>query len=55
MKSNIPELPMAETIMYSTYDGDLLRDDPVQQKLDLQVVNRETNREAPIQVASARQ
>ena len=54
VKSTLPELPHAETIMWSTHDGDLLRDDPIQQKLDLQVVKKETNQQAPIQVATAR-
>lgn len=55
VKTSIPELPQAETIMWSTHDGDLLRDDPIQQKLDLQIVLKETNKNAPIQVAQARQ
>lgn len=55
VKTSIPELPQAETIMWSTHDGDLLRDDPIQQKLDLQIVQKETNKNAPIQVAQARQ
>lgn len=54
VKTSIPELPQAETIMWSTHDGDLLRDDPIQQKLDLQIVLKETNKNAPIQVAQAR-
>lgn len=55
VKTSIPQLPQAETIMWSTHDGDLLRDDPIQQKLDLQIVLKETNKNAPIQVAQARQ
>jgi hypothetical protein len=34
----IPELDRADTIMFSTADGDLLRDDPAQTQLDLKVI-----------------
>ena len=33
-----PKLAPYESVMFSTYDGDLLRDDPKQRKLDLQVI-----------------
>lgn len=33
-----PQLDRAQTIMFSTYDGDLLRDDPKQHSLDLKTV-----------------
>lgn len=55
VKASIPELPRAETIMWSTADGDLLRNDPVQQQLDLKVITKDTNKNAPIQVNSQRQ
>lgn len=35
VKSSVPELDRAETIMWSTADGDLLRNDPVQQDINL--------------------
>ncbi|EPG5002498.1 hypothetical protein NAK66_002445 [Klebsiella oxytoca] len=39
VKTSIPELDRAETIMFSTYDGDLLRDDPDQVQMDLRVID----------------
>lgn len=39
IKLSIPELDRAETIMFSTHEGDLLRDDPDQIQMDLRVVN----------------
>lgn len=43
----VPELESEETIMYSTYDGDLLRDDPRQEKLDLRDVSAQFKAPAP--------
>lgn len=48
IKLSIPELDKAETIMFSTHDGDLLRDDPDQIQMDLRVVN--TAHPAPIKL-----
>lgn len=42
IKLSLPELPGAETIMFSTADGDLLRDDPDQRTLDLKQVEVKT-------------
>lgn len=39
IKFNVPALERGDTIMFSTYDGDLLRDDPDQVQMDLRVVN----------------
>ncbi|MFZ1875037.1 MAG: hypothetical protein WAU54_20015, partial [Chania sp.] len=39
IKLSIPELGMAETIMFSTNDGGLMRDDPSQVQMDLTVIN----------------
>lgn len=39
VKLKLPELEKAETIMFSTADGDLLRDDPNQIKMDLKVID----------------
>ena len=36
----IPELDRADTIMFSTADGDLLRDDPAQVQMDLKVIEQ---------------
>lgn len=47
---SIPELDRAETIMFSTADGDLLRDDPAQTQLDLKVIEQPTQ-PAPIKLA----
>lgn len=38
VKTKKPEMAPYETIMFSTGDGDLLRDDPKQHKLELQEV-----------------
>lgn len=38
VKHQIPELDRAETIMWSTADGDLLRNDPDQQDTSLRTV-----------------
>lgn len=48
--TKIPELDRAETIMFSTADGDLLRDDPDQCPLDLKVINP-APQTAPIKLA----
>lgn len=45
VKSSIPELDRAETIMWSTADGDLLRNDPDQQDVALKSVD-ESNKKA---------
>lgn len=39
VKFSKPKLELADTIMFSTIDGDLLRDDPDQIKMNLQVVD----------------
>lgn len=39
VKKSIPELDRADTIMLSTADGDLMRDDPSQVQMDLTVIN----------------
>lgn len=39
VKTSIPKLDRAETIMFSTADGDLLRDDPKQVQMDLRVID----------------
>ncbi|MGS0535324.1 hypothetical protein [Pseudoalteromonas sp. SaAl2] len=36
--NKVPQLDRAQTIMWSTYDGDLIRNDPHQQSLDLKSV-----------------
>lgn len=46
----IPELDRADTIMFSTADGDLLRDDPAQTQLDLKVIEQPAQ-PAPIKLA----
>lgn len=46
----IPELDRADTIMFATADGDLLRDDPSQTQLDLKVIEPKTQT-APIKLA----
>jgi hypothetical protein len=38
VKITTPKLPPYESVMYSTADGDLLREDPKQRKLDLREV-----------------
>lgn len=37
----VPQMPAYESVMFSTADGSLLRDDPKQRKLDLEVVGQE--------------
>ncbi|MBP2856152.1 hypothetical protein J8657_00890 [Dickeya oryzae] len=49
VKTSKPELGQADTIMFSTADGDLLRDDPAQVKMDLTVVDAEP-KAAPIKL-----
>ncbi|MEC5321197.1 hypothetical protein VSX61_20030 [Brenneria populi subsp. brevivirga] len=51
IKFSIPKLEMADTIMFSTADGDLLRDDPDQIQMDLKVINAKSNA-APIKLQS---
>lgn len=51
IKLTTPELAPYESVMYSTADGDLLRDDPRQQKLELREVPRAPVA-APIVVAA---
>lgn len=46
----IPELDRADTIMFSTADGDLLRDDPDQMQIDLKVIDKPAPAE-PIKLA----
>lgn len=38
VNNKVPQLDRAQTIMWSTYDGDLIRNDPHQQSLDLKTV-----------------
>ena len=47
---SIPELERADTIMFSTHDGSLLRDDPDQHQLDLKVIDQ-APKTAPIKLA----
>ncbi|MCW2485965.1 hypothetical protein J5069_08660 [Candidatus Symbiopectobacterium sp. NZEC127] len=47
IKFNKPKLDLADTVMFSTADGDLLRDDPDQMKMDLKVIDT-TSKPAPI-------
>ncbi|MCA7012491.1 hypothetical protein LF934_07505 [Dickeya dadantii] len=49
VKTSKPELGQADTIMFSTADGDLLRDDPDQIKLPLTVIDAE-QKTAPIKL-----
>lgn len=51
VKFSRPKLELADTIMFSTADGDLLRDDPDQVQMDLQVINTKSNA-APIKLQS---
>ena len=46
----IPELDRADTIMFSTADGDLLRDAPAQVQMDLKVIEQ-APQAAPIKLA----
>lgn len=50
VKTTLPELDRAETIMFSTFDGDLLRDDPQQVQMDLRVIDTQPTA-APIQLS----
>lgn len=49
---SVPELDRADTIMFSTADGDLLRDDPSQTQLDLRVIDKPEQPAAPIKLQS---
>jgi ribosomal protein S28E/S33 len=40
--NKVPHLDRAQTIMWSTHDGDLVRNDPTQQSLDLKTVETPT-------------
>lgn len=40
VKQKVPQLPSPKTVMFSTHDGDLLRDDPDQQTLELRQVEQ---------------
>lgn len=48
-----PKLAPYESVMFSTYDGDLLRNDPNQQQLDLREVPKSSL--GPLQSASSAQ
>lgn len=50
VKLNTPELDRADTIMFSTADGDLMRDDPAQVTLDLRIIDTQPA-VAPIQLS----
>lgn len=49
VKLSTPELDRADTIMFSTADGDLMRDDPSQVQMDLKVIETSSNA-APIKL-----
>ncbi len=49
VKTSKPELDKADTIMFSTANGDLLRDDPDQVQMDLTVIDT-TPKAAPIKL-----
>lgn len=53
VKITVPEMGAYESVLYSTADGDLLRDDPRQKKLDLRQVPVPQPTGAPIQVSPA--
>lgn len=38
VNNKVPQLDRAQTIMWSTYDGELIRNDPTQRNLDLKTV-----------------
>lgn len=38
VKATLPELPLGETILFATPDGNLVTTDPRQQKLDLKAI-----------------
>ncbi len=42
VNNKVPQLDRAQTIMWSTHDGDLIRNDPHQQSLDLKTVETST-------------
>lgn len=44
VKHQVPELDRAETIMWSTADGDLLRNDPDQQDVELKSVGNNSSK-----------
>jgi ribosomal protein S28E/S33 len=50
VNNKVPQLDRAQTIMWSTYDGDLIRSDPSQQNLDLRSVET-SNPTAPLKSA----
>jgi hypothetical protein len=41
INAKAPKADRAQTVMFSTYDGDLLRDDPVQHNLELRTVAKQ--------------
>lgn len=51
VKFNKPKLELADTIMFSTADGDLLRDDPDQVQMDLKIIETKSGA-APIRLQS---
>ncbi|GGA80623.1 hypothetical protein GCM10011369_23200 [Neiella marina] len=51
VNSKVPQLDRAQTIMWSTYDGDLIRNDPNQRALDLKTVET-TNQPAGLKTAA---
>lgn len=42
VNNKVPQLDRAQTIMWSTYEGDLIRNDPNQRTFDLKTVNQST-------------
>jgi len=46
----VPELDRADTIMFATADGDLLRDDPAQTVMDLKIIEP-AQQSSPIKLA----
>jgi len=42
VNNKVPQLDRAQTIMWSTYDGDLIRNDPNQRSFDLKTVSQST-------------
>lgn len=53
VSTKLPKLAPYETVMFSTYDGDLLREDPRQQKLPLREVP--TRDRGPLQQVGGQQ
>lgn len=41
VNAKAPQADRAQTVMFSTYDGDLLRDDPVQHTMELREVAKQ--------------